>query len=58
MKYTHEEMNKLLEAGYGDSAEFLNCIWNKHPDWTIENVINFAKEVCGTDVISILESCL
>ena len=59
MRFEHEEMNKLLEAGYGDSAEFLNCIWNMHPDWTIENVIEYGKSgIASTDVISILESCL
>ena len=59
IKYTHEEMNKLLEAGYGDSAEFLNGIWNMHPDWTIEDVIKYSKSgIVSKDVISILESCL
>ena len=56
MRFEHEEMNKLLEAGYGDSAELIDWIWsNKHPDWTIENVIEYAKEMCSTDVVSILE---
>ena len=59
IKFEHEELNKVYRAGYGHSAELLDFVWNKHPDWTIENVIEYAKSgVVSTDVISILESCL
>ena len=56
MRFEHEEMNKLFEAGYGDDAQLIDWIWsNKHPDWTIEELIDARRESLSYDEVSILE---